>query len=251
MWVLAQAGVTWVYPAEWCIYKKRLNGHHLITFSKTELTFLHVHVIFPHDTYSDCCPAKAQLVKMKLELRWNVSGVVNFAFKYVFLIGCSAAWLAPVRAGRQCPGIHKRNAGGWPETYSIGLLVQLVKITYGWFIITSSETWARRCWCRLDLFETGLKQLSLQLLDSQQDRTARTWWETLIVLVRAVQVSPSLRENFYSMRCNCCLALGASRGGRFSDTRLTDIIQTHIGCHFFLDVNVSIGFFPPAMNARA
>lgn len=48
------------------------------------LTFLHVHVIFPYDTYSDCCLAKAQLVKMKLELSWNVSGVVNFAFKYIF-----------------------------------------------------------------------------------------------------------------------------------------------------------------------
>lgn len=45
----------------------------------------HAHaVIFPHDTFSDCCLAKAQLVKMKPELNWNVSAVVNFAFNYIF-----------------------------------------------------------------------------------------------------------------------------------------------------------------------
>lgn len=51
-----------------------------------------MHVIFPYDTYSDCCLAKAQLVKMKPELSWNASGVVNFVFKYIFdWLQCSLA----------------------------------------------------------------------------------------------------------------------------------------------------------------
>lgn len=46
------------------------------------------------------------------------------------------------------------------------------------------------------------------------------------------------------VKCNCCVVLEAQRRSCFNDTLLSDIIQTHIVCHFFLDVNISIQLIP-------
>lgn len=121
---------------------------------------------------------------------WNETGAqleceqcCKFCVQVHFLIGCSASWLALFRAGRQCPGIHKWNAGGWPETYSISLLVQLVKITCGWFIITSSETWDQCCCCRLGQFEMGLV---IRHTSADRELNSELLWRSPIVCLYAV-----------------------------------------------------------------
>lgn len=66
-----------------------------------------------------------------------------------FLIGCSAFLARPLPcSGDSARGFINETLVAEPETYSTGLLVQLVRITRGWFIITSSETWEPCCRCR-------------------------------------------------------------------------------------------------------
>lgn len=85
-------------------------------------------------------PRQNPAVGTKPELGWNASVAVKL-HGGAFLIGCSASWLGLFRAGRKAlRGFINGALVAEPETYSMGLLVQLVRITREWFIITSSGT---------------------------------------------------------------------------------------------------------------
>lgn len=86
-------------------------------------------------------PRQSPAAGTKPELGWNASVAVKL-HGGAFLIGCSASWLSLFRAGRKAlQGFINGALVAEPERYSMGLLVQLVRITREWFIITSSGTW--------------------------------------------------------------------------------------------------------------